>query len=199
MRDQLRDLHPPQALGPKSWCTQGTHIATINMMVSWIAQCDGRTMWCKGLAGMGKSSLMQTLHKLFTMNIGGRSRLAAFIHYDHIEYSKASKLITSITYALGLFVDHIRMAISLVVQVLPSVMTLSPSAQFQHLLRKPLESVPDLGDGGPLVVIVDGLDECDASDDMLVALAEGFGPKLSFMHLILSSRPVHRMATVCKG
>ncbi len=150
MRDQLRDLHPPQALGPKSWCTQGTHIATINMMVSWIAQCDGRTMWCKGLAGTGKSSLMQTLHKLFTMNIGGRSRLAAFIHYDHIG-----------------------MAISLVVQTLPSVVILPPSPQFQFLLRNPLKSLPYLGDGGPLVVIIDGLDECDISNDMLAVLAEG--------------------------
>ncbi|KAK0439717.1 uncharacterized protein EV420DRAFT_1733533 [Desarmillaria tabescens] len=178
---------------------QGTRVATINIMVSWIAQCDGRTMWCKGLAGMGKSSLMGTLHELLTTNFGGRSRLAAFVRYDRIEYSKASKLITSIAYALGMFDDRIGMAISLVVQTLPSVATLPPSAQFQLLLRNPLESVPDLGDGGPLVVIIDGLDECDASDDMLAVLAEGFGPTLSFMRLILSSRPLHRIATAFEG
>ncbi len=199
MRDRLRDLHPPQELGPKSWCMQGTRVATINMMVLWIAQCDGRTMWCKGLAGTGKSSLMGTLHELLTTNIGGRSRLAAFIRYDRIEYSKATKLLTSIAYALGVFDDRIGMAISLVVQTLPSVMTLSPSAQFQLLLRNLLESIPDLGDGGPLVVIIDGLDECDISNDMLAVLAEGFGPKLSFMRLILSSRPVHRVAMVFEG
>ncbi|KAK0452928.1 uncharacterized protein EV420DRAFT_1697654 [Desarmillaria tabescens] len=189
MRDRLRDLHPPQELGPKSWCKQGTRVATINMMVSWIAQRDGKTMWCKGLAGTGKSSLMGTLHELLTTNFGGRSRLAAFIRYDRIEYPKASKLIASIAYALGMFDDRIGMAISLVVQTLPSV----------FLLRNPLESVPDLGDGGPLVVIIDGLDECDASDDMLAILAEGFGPKLSFMRLILSSRPVHRVVTAFEG
>ncbi|KAK0439728.1 uncharacterized protein EV420DRAFT_1169158 [Desarmillaria tabescens] len=199
MRERLRDLHPPQELGPKSWCMQGTRVATINIMVSWIAQCDGRTMWCKGLAGTRKSSLMGTLHELLTTNFGGRSRLAAFVRYDRIEYSKASKLITSIAYALGVFDDRIGMAISLVVQTLPSVATLPPSAQFQLLLRNPLESVPDLGDGGPLVVIIDGLDECDASDDMLAVLAEGFGPKLPFMRLIVSSRPVHHIATVFEG
>ncbi|SJL17586.1 uncharacterized protein ARMOST_21138 [Armillaria ostoyae] len=199
MRDRLRDLHPPQELGPKLWCTQGTRVATINMMVSWIAQCDGRTLWCKGLAGTGKSSLMGTLHELLTTNIGGRSRLAAFIRYDRIEYSKASTLITSIAYALGMFDDRIGRAISLVVQTLPSVVTLPPSAQFQFLLRNPLESLPDIGDGGPLVVIIDVLDECDISNDMLAVLAEGFGLKLSFMRLIISSRPVHRITMVFEG
>ncbi len=32
-----------------------------------------------------------------------------------------------------------------------------------------------------------GLDECDASGELLAVLAEGFGPKLPFMHLIVSS------------
>ncbi|KAK0211846.1 hypothetical protein IW262DRAFT_336881 [Armillaria fumosa] len=196
MRDRLRDLHPPQELGPKSWCTQGTRVATINMMLLWIARCDGRTMWCKGLAGTGKSSLMGTLHKSLTTNIGGRSRLAAFVRYDRLEYSKASKLITSIAYALGVFDDQIGMAISQVIQTSPLVATLPPSEQFQLLLRNPLESLPDLSDGGPLVVIIDGLDECDASDDMLAILTEGFGPNLSFMRLIISSRPVLRIARV---
>ncbi|PBK66608.1 hypothetical protein ARMSODRAFT_1006001 [Armillaria solidipes] len=199
MRELLRKLEPPEELGPKSRCTQGTRVETIKEMVSWIAQCNGGTMWCRGLAGTGKSSLMGTLHDLLTTDIGGRSRLAAFVRYDRIEYSKASKLITSIAYALGMFDDRIGRAISLVIQTLPSVATLSPSLQFQHLLRNPLESLPDLHDGGPLVVIIDGLDECNASDDMLAVLAEGFGPKLPFIRLIVSSRPVHHIATVFEG
>ncbi|PBK98170.1 hypothetical protein ARMGADRAFT_1161666 [Armillaria gallica] len=199
MRELLRKLEPPEELGPKSRCMQGTRVETIKEMVSWIARCNEGTMWCRGLAGTGKSSLMGTLHDLLTTDIGGRSRLAAFIRYDRIEYSKAIKLITSIAYALGMFDDRIGRAISLVVQTLPSVATLSPSLQFQHLLRNPLESLPDLIDGGPLVVIIDGLDECDACDDMLAVLAEGFGPRLSFMRLIVSSRPVHHMAKAFKG
>ncbi|PBK98114.1 hypothetical protein ARMGADRAFT_568599 [Armillaria gallica] len=200
MRDRLRDLQPPQELGPKSKCMQGTRVATINTMVSWIAQCDGKTMWCKGLAGTGKSSLMGTLHDLLTTDIGGRSRLAAFVRYDRIEYSNANKLITSIAYALGTFDMRIGMTISKVIETSRTVMTmLDLKAQFRLLLRGPLERVPDLVDEGPLVVIIDGLDECDVSDDMLAVLAEGFGPNLPFMRLILSSRPVHRIATRFEG
>ncbi|SJL14650.1 uncharacterized protein ARMOST_18115 [Armillaria ostoyae] len=196
MRDQLtQHLKPPQELDPKSKCTQGTCIKTINTIMSWIAQCNSGTMWCKGLAGTGKSSLMGTLHDLLIEDIGGRSRLAAFVCYDRIEYSKASKSITSIAYALGMFDKQIGMAISEAIQTRWPV---DPSAQFQCLLCGPLESISGLLDGGPLVVIVDGLDESDVSDDMLAVLAEGFGPKLPFMRLIVSSRPVHRIATAFK-
>ncbi|SJL16195.1 uncharacterized protein ARMOST_19714 [Armillaria ostoyae] len=45
----------------------------------------------------------------------------------------------------------------------------------------------------------DGVDECNASNELLVVLAEGFGPKLPFMRLIVASRPVQRIATAFKG
>ncbi|KAK0439725.1 uncharacterized protein EV420DRAFT_1769383 [Desarmillaria tabescens] len=199
MRDRLRDLEPPQELGPKSRCMKGTRVATINKMISWISQCNGEMMWCKGLAGTGKSSLMGTLHDLLT-DMGGRSRLAAFIRYDRIEYSNASRLITSIAYALGIFDVRIGMAISKVVEQSRSVVTMAdPFARFQLLLRSPLERILDLVDEGPLVVIIDGLDECNASSELLTTLAEGFGPKLPFIRLIVSSRPVHHIATAFEG
>ncbi|PBK88460.1 hypothetical protein ARMGADRAFT_1084414 [Armillaria gallica] len=186
MRDRLRDLQPPEELGPKSRCTPGTRVETINTMVSWIAKHNSEMLWCKGLAGTGKSSLMETLHDLLTADIGGRSRLAAFVCYDRIEYSNANKLITNIAYALGTFDVRIGMTISKVVETSRSVMTMTDlSAQFRLLLRGPLERVPDLIDEGPLVVIIDRLDECDASSELLAVLAEGFAPKLPFMRLIV--------------
>ncbi|KAK0481276.1 hypothetical protein IW261DRAFT_1562554 [Armillaria novae-zelandiae] len=200
MRDLLRDLHPSIQLRAKSSCTPGTRVETINMMVSWIAKCNGEVMWCNGMAGTGKSSLMGTLHDLLTAHIGGRSRLAAFIRYDHIQYKDASKLFTSIAYALGMFDDRIGMAISKVIQTSRTVVTMSDlSDQFRLLLREPLESVLELCDEGPLVIIVDGLDESNvsnASKEVVAVLAEGFGQTLPFIRLIVSSRPVHHIDTV---
>ncbi len=51
----------------------------------------------------------------------------------------------------------------------------------------------------PLVVIIDGLDECNPSSELLAVLAEGFGSKLPFMRLIVSSRPVHHIAMAFEG
>ncbi len=205
MRDRLRDLQPPEVLRPKSRCTPGTRVETINTMVSWIAKCNGEMMWCNGMAGTGKSSLMGTLHDFLTAEMGGRSRLAAFVRYDRSMYTDASRLITSIAYGLGMFDDRIGMAISKVIQTSRTVATMSDlSAQFRLLLRNTLESVPELVDEGPLVIIVDGLDESEsdmsnASNEVLAVLAEGFGPTLPFMRLIVASRPVHRIATVFGG
>ncbi|PBK68527.1 hypothetical protein ARMSODRAFT_887608, partial [Armillaria solidipes] len=82
---------------------KGTRVATINYLMDWIAECNGGMLWCSGLAGTGKSSLVGTLHELLTVHAGMWNRLGAFIRYDRIEYSDASHLITSIAYSLGMY------------------------------------------------------------------------------------------------
>ncbi|KAK0458661.1 uncharacterized protein EV420DRAFT_1216694, partial [Desarmillaria tabescens] len=81
----------------------GTRVEAINYLMAWIAECSGGMLWCSGLAGTGKSSLVGTLHELLTVHLKTRKRLGAFIRYDRVEYSDASHLITSIAYSLGLF------------------------------------------------------------------------------------------------
>ncbi len=84
-----------------------TRVETINTLMSWIAECNDRVLWCSGLAGTGKSRLVGTLHKLLSIHMGIRSRLAAFIHYDRTEYLHSSRLITFIAYFLGIFDQRI--------------------------------------------------------------------------------------------
>ncbi|KAK0440364.1 hypothetical protein EV421DRAFT_1962443 [Armillaria borealis] len=73
-----------------------------------------------------------------------------------------------------------------------------PRAQFRLLVQEPLETLPELQDEGPLVVIIDSLNESDALEDLLEVLADGFGPKLPFMRLIVFSRPEERISRVFK-
>ncbi|SJL17821.1 uncharacterized protein ARMOST_21383 [Armillaria ostoyae] len=193
MRELLRDLRPPTELRPKSTCMKGTRIETISYLMSWIATCSGDMLWCSGLAGTGKSSLVGTLHELLTVHASRRNRLGAFIRYDRLEYSNASHFITSMAYLLGMYDTRIGTAISSVIRRNRAVLSLgasSASEQFRLLLREPLESLPDLADEGPLVVIIDGLDESDATKEVLSVLSRGFGPNLPFMRLLVFSRPV---------
>ncbi|KAK0214465.1 hypothetical protein IW262DRAFT_1466198 [Armillaria fumosa] len=77
------------------------------------------------------------------------------------------------------------------------------SAQFWLLLCGLLEHLPDLVDGGPLAVIIDGLDECDMSDDLLAVLAEGFATAfkeqdcMCTLHLDMSSKDVDLFQAKC--
>ncbi|PBK82580.1 hypothetical protein ARMGADRAFT_730706 [Armillaria gallica] len=197
MRELLQDLRPSTELRPKSTCMKGTRIETISYLMSWIAKCTGDMLWCSGLAGTGKSSLVGTLHELLTVHASRRNRLGAFMRYDRIEYRNVSRFITSIAYSLGMYDTRIGTAISAVIRrnrAILSLGTSSASEQFRLLLREPLESVQDLADEGPLVVIIDGLDESDASKEMLSVLSRGFGPKLPFMRLLIFSRPVEAIS-----
>ncbi|KAK0191802.1 hypothetical protein F5146DRAFT_1224444 [Armillaria mellea] len=192
MRELLRDLRPRTELRPKSTCMKGTRVETITYLMSWIAKCSGDVLWCSGLAGTGKSSLVGTLHELLTVHASRRNRLGAFTRYDRFEYSDASHFITSIAYSLGMYDTRIGTAISAVIRGNRAVLSLgasSASEQFRLLVREPLESLPDLADEGPLVVIIDGLDESDASKELLSVLSRGFGPRLPFIRLLVFSRP----------
>ncbi|PBK66183.1 hypothetical protein ARMSODRAFT_372131 [Armillaria solidipes] len=201
MRRSLWELRPGEELGPKSVCMPGTRMETINYLMSWIADCEDSVLWCSGLAGTGKSSLVGTLHKLLGLHMGSHSRLAAFIRYDRTSYSNSSELITSIAYSLGMFDQRIGDAIAKALDTSRAAVKMPASeshTKFQLLVQEPLETIPELQDEGPLVVIIDGLDESDVSTELLEVLADGFGPKLPFMRLIVSSRPEEKISRVFK-
>ncbi|KAK0235215.1 hypothetical protein EDD85DRAFT_909895 [Armillaria nabsnona] len=161
--------------------------------MSWITQCSGGVLWCNGIAGTGKSSIVGTLHEFLTFHASERTRLAAFIHYDRTEYQNTSHLITSIAYSLGLFDKWIGGAISQVLRKNRSVLEFPESSakeQFRILIQEPLKSLPELANEGYLVVLIDGLDECKVCEEMLAVLSGGFGPDLPFVRLLVFSRPV---------
>ncbi|KAK0421920.1 hypothetical protein EV421DRAFT_589816 [Armillaria borealis] len=202
MKTLLQELRPGQELGPKSVCMPGTRVETINYLMTWIAEYDDSVLWCSGLAGTGKSSLVGTLHKLLGFHMGSHSRLAAFIRYDRTSYSNSSELITSIAYSLGMFDQRIGDAIAKALDTSRAAVKMPVSEshiKFQLLVQEPLETIPELQDEGPLVVIIDGLDESEVSNELLKVLADGFGPKLPFMRLIVSSRPEEKIARVFKN
>ncbi|KAK0502044.1 hypothetical protein EDD18DRAFT_679799 [Armillaria luteobubalina] len=192
----LLSLRPPAQLHPRSACLQGTRVQIINDVMDWIADCSGGMLWCTGVAGTGKSAIMGTLHQLSNSSAFGRDRLGSFIRYDRTEYTDSSKLITSIAYSLALFDGRIGRAIVQAVRKIGPVLPPSPRVLFDRLLREPLRSIPDLLHEGPVVVIIDGLDESNASDEILRLLAEGFGPELPFMRLIVSSRSLRRISAI---
>ncbi|KAK0421923.1 hypothetical protein EV421DRAFT_1951051 [Armillaria borealis] len=197
----LQELRPGQELGPKVTCMPGTRVETINASISWIAECYDKVLWCSGLVGTGKSSLVGTLHNLLGFHMGNRSRLAAFIRYERTSYSNSSELIMSIAYSLGMFDQRIGDAIANALTTSRAAVKMPVSesrTQFRCLVQKPLETILELQDEGPLVVIIDGLDESDVSKELLELLADGFGPTLPFMCLIVSSRPEERISCVFK-
>ncbi|PBK68563.1 hypothetical protein ARMSODRAFT_975958 [Armillaria solidipes] len=166
----LEPLKPQLSLGPKCRCLEHTRVKTNEILDSWIkdGHPDKRVLWCSGMAGTGKSSLAGTLHDKFdgyTDSEGGRlrGRLAAFIRYDRAVQSPdmlIARLIPSIAFSLGRLDGRIGHAIAKVLKDSPGVRNTSAPNQYKKLLYEPLKSVPELVQEGPLVIIIDGLDEC---------------------------------------
>ncbi|KAK0235059.1 hypothetical protein EDD85DRAFT_967481, partial [Armillaria nabsnona] len=131
--------------------------------------------------------------------MGSRSRLAAFIRYDRTLYQNSSELIMSIAYSLGMFNQCIGEAIAKALRTSCATVKMAPSqssTQLQLLMQKPLVTILELQNEEPLVVIIDGLDESDVSQELLEVLVDRFGSTLPFMHLIVSSRPTEKISRV---
>ncbi|KAK0430626.1 hypothetical protein EV421DRAFT_247724 [Armillaria borealis] len=166
----LEQLKPQLSLGPKCRCLEHTRVKTNKILDSWIkdGHPDKRVLWCSGMAGTGKSSLAGTLHDKFggvADSEGGRlrGRLGAFIRYDRTEKSPdmlIARLIPSIAFSLGQLDGRIGHAIAKVLNDSPGVRNTAAPNQYKKLLYEPLKSVPELVQEEPLVIIIDGLDEC---------------------------------------
>ncbi|KAK0464171.1 hypothetical protein IW261DRAFT_1524318 [Armillaria novae-zelandiae] len=193
IKEAKDSLKPSSIPDPEllNFCLDGTREQVLKSMEDWILKCNGGSLWCTGMAGMGKSSLMATLCKRLGVNSdGNRSQLGCFIRYDRKTYTDTSQLVSTIAYSLCVLDEGIAGAISEAVRI-RGLSVSETQDKFRILLREPLASV-QLDKRRPIVIIVDGLDECDVTklEDILKVLAEGFGPNLPFMRLIVSCRPI---------
>ncbi|KAK0229531.1 hypothetical protein EDD85DRAFT_850740 [Armillaria nabsnona] len=195
----LLELAPDVKLDPKRECMPGTRIRAIKFLRTWIDTRISNTLWCRGMAGTGKSSLMATLYGDLTSRAIIPCSFAAFLRYDRNIPAESSGLIINIAYSLCKSSYDLRRAISQVIEEKPWVLKMSTTSakeQFRLLLQEPLRSIHELTDRGPLVVIIDGLDECAVPRDILPVLAEGFGQDLCFVRLIIASRPLEHIQNV---
>src|ERR1700722_9976074 len=145
-----------------SECQPDTRLDIIQAIVEWVTMPSERNnvLWLHGLAGSGKSSIATTIAKHFRR----LRRLAAFLPFDRKALSDPSSVIKTPAYELGSFDQRIGNTIS--VAILNSsdakLNTSSLAEQFELLLQ-PLSSLDSLQADGPIVVILDALDECGTS------------------------------------
>jgi hypothetical protein len=169
----------------------GTRQATLTKATEWISGGHEPILWLSGIAGTGKSAVMSSLFEIFDNHT---TRLAAFIRFDRAEFSDASLFVRALAYQLAVFDSRLGQAISEVLIRRPQIISHPQlSAQFNILVRGPLQKYPDLNREGPIVVLVDGLDEC--TGEMRKQLLDLFSNSdatfkhFPFLRIIISSRP----------
>jgi hypothetical protein len=154
-------------------------------------------MWLAGLAGTGKSSLMATLSNNFSTD---EKCHVVFIRFDRNEYKGASSFTTTLAYKLAQLDDRFGAVIAGAVEKTPGIIQHTELlTQFEVLIRVPLRKFAGKNDEKPVVVLLDGLDECKERDQLLDILTNRSLKDLPFLRIIVTSRPEEDIVSAFEG
>ena len=170
-------------------CFKNTRRNVINDVMEWIEDDKAKkVLWIYGLAGSGKSTLSTTIAQMMREV----DRLGAFFFFNRdIPQRNSATLIRTLAYRLAMFDARVGAPISRVVTKNENIAEMPLEFQFSNLLSaSALESVD--WPGGPIVLIIDALDECGSEADrkiLLRVLSKGFSDLPSFIRVMVVSRP----------
>ncbi|KAF7325368.1 NACHT domain-containing protein [Mycena sanguinolenta] len=170
-------------------CHPETRTKMLKDLSDWAVDTHPKTiiLWLYGPAGAGKSAIMRTL----ATQLHDRGSLGAcfFFKRGHATRGNARSLFTTIAYQLALNVEWLRAPISQVMERNPSMVARSIVLQMQELIYEPCRSHEHQD---PVVILIDGLDECDGhgvQGEVLRAIQHPSSNHPIFLRFIIASRP----------
>ena len=170
-------------------CLGNTRRNIINDIMKWIEDDSNeakKVLWVHDLAGTGKSTLSTTIAHI----MGSLQRLGAFFFFNRdIRPRDSGTLIRTLAYQLADFDDCFGAALSRLVKDNSKITLMPLEYQFEKLLINTLKSVQWCR--GPIVLIIDALDECGREDDrrdLMQALSKGFSDLPSYIRIMVVSR-----------
>ncbi|KAJ7431363.1 hypothetical protein B0H11DRAFT_1762286, partial [Mycena galericulata] len=173
---------------PQPRCHPETRRKMLDGIYKWSSEQDpgSRVLWLRGPAGAGKSAIAQSLCQ--KLEVEGRLGGSFFFKRGHSSRGNANKLFSTIAYQLAVLENHyeLNFAISQRVERNPSILSRSLALQLQKLIIEPCRQT---GIPVPLVVVIDGLDECEGQvvqQEILRSIGQGVHIPLRFF---IASRP----------
>ena len=174
----------------RTTCLPNTRLDIIKDIMEWIADdSDDRkkVLWVYGVAGTGKSTLSTTIAHMMR----GLHRLGGFFFYNRdIPQRNFATLIRTLTYQLAMFDARFGAAISQVVEIHENIAGMPLGFQFATLLSAGALKSAEWS-GGPILLVIDALDECGSEADrrvLMQALSKGFSDLPSFIQIMVVSR-----------
>ncbi len=173
-------------------CHPQTRTAILREIMDWARNPQNLRllMWIYGPAGAGKSAIMQTIAELCQEAgiLGG----SFFFFRTGDKRNIKTYLIPTIAYQLAVKYPGFYNDITLAILRNPTVFSQNLEAQTKALIVQPMIAFLDLNlhvCGSPIIILVDGLDECcpeDSHREIITALSG-----LAFLpfRVIIGSRP----------
>lgn len=171
-------------------CHPGTRVSFLTRLSNWAKDIESsvHVTWLHGPAGAGKSaiarSLAQSLH---------RERLLAgsfFFFRTDPRRNSEKQFVTTLAYQIALSIPETKPYIAKAVQDDPTVCDRSLQTQFEKLIIQPLVQIT--ASGSPMLIIVDGLDECIVQkerEDTLEVIFDALPRLHGHVKFLIVSRP----------
>ncbi|KAJ7918010.1 hypothetical protein B0H13DRAFT_1710071 [Mycena leptocephala] len=154
-------------------------------------------LWLHGPAGAGKSAIAQTLCQ--ELEEEGRLGASFFFKRGHPSRGHAKRLFTTIAYQLALVVPDLNRHISQSVETNPSLVDKSLSTQLQKLIVEPCRQNAS---ARALVVVIDGLDECEdqkVQQEILCSIGRAVTEQQLPLQFLIASRPESHIHEIFTG
>lgn len=170
-------------------CDSGTRSDILSKVSEWASETSGHSIcWLYGVAGSGKSAIAQSVSQC----IAEKTKLAASFFFNRLERERCGKdyIITTIAYQLAISIPDLMHPICDAIRKDETILNAVFADQLLKLIIEPLQSLPD--SDSPMVVVIDGLDECDDYIEVAQHIAQLADPS-SNSHLplqfLVTSRP----------
>lgn len=156
--------------------------------MAWISDAGHarRILWLNGAPGVGKSAVVQTIAE----KSAERDQLAGsfFFSGESNDRKTAERFFFTLAYQLSVAIPAVRVGIERELKADPHILSKSMAHQLERLILRPLSRLLDLP---PMVLVVDGLDECDGAGqesilDLIPRLLSGLPHSFC---LLVASRP----------
>jgi NACHT domain len=146
-------------------CHPDTRKTIIGEIMSWIEDPSrtSRVLWFNGPAGAGKTAIAHSLCKLC---VAAQWLAGTFFFSRYASASGRSNaefLFPTISFGLSLAIPDVGKIIDAVVAQDPSIPTKALEIQLQKLILEPLQQISEESKQ-KIVIIIDGLDECEGED-----------------------------------
>ncbi|KAF9454272.1 hypothetical protein P691DRAFT_845089 [Macrolepiota fuliginosa MF-IS2] len=159
-------IHDSSARDYAPRCLPGTRKQHIEDIIYWAVPAAGTNplplFRMKGLAGVGKSAIAQTCAE----RLNKLGRLGASFFFSMKGQGEAAELVPTITYQLCAQFPDYRDLVDQRIRRDKMVFNKTIATQFEALIAKPLQELEKVGKGigQRVVIIIDGLDECEDAD-----------------------------------
>jgi len=182
-------VHPPK-------CHPGTRLTIIQAIVDWVAGTHPETQdkdvaWLTGAAGAGKSAIGRSICERCAED----KRLLAGFFFGSADETRnhPRSLVATIAYQICAIEPEFWIAISTFIEYDPLIFTRSIQAQLISLVVEPLCAIfSRKPDKAPLLIVIDGLDECknlDSQRDILDTILSLSTSSTIPIRFLICSRP----------